>query len=97
MEAISEVGPGGHFFGVEHTLARYETAFYGPLLSERRNFESWVEAGSPDAARRANCIWKQLLAEYEPPPIDPAVDDELKAYVAKRKEQIAKGQCARVV
>jgi trimethylamine--corrinoid protein Co-methyltransferase len=88
LAAIAEVGPGGHFFGAKHTLARYETAFYSPLLSDWRNFESWQEAGSLDATRRANAIWKGLLASYEQPPLDPAVDAALVDYVARRKEQI---------
>ncbi len=87
LEAIAEVGPGGHFFGAAHTLARYETAFYAPMLSDWRNFESWREAGAQDAAQRANAIWKKLLAAYEPPPLDPAIDEALKDYVARRKAE----------
>jgi trimethylamine--corrinoid protein Co-methyltransferase len=86
FEAMREVGPGGHFFGAAHTLARYEKAFYAPLLSDWRNFENWRLAGGLDAAQRANAIWKQVLAEFTPPEIDPAIDEELKAFVAKRKE-----------
>jgi len=85
VDAIAEVGPGGHHFGTSHTLERYETAFYTPLLSNRQNFEAWQESGSPDSGTRANEIWKQLLAEYEQPPLDPAIDDELVEYVEKRK------------
>lgn len=85
LDAIAEVGPGGHFFGAAHTLQRYESAFYAPLLSDWRNFERWQEAGGEDAARRANRIWKQLLAEYQAPPLDPAVDEQLADYVARRK------------
>ncbi|MEX2298300.1 MAG: trimethylamine methyltransferase family protein [Dongiaceae bacterium] len=87
LDAIKEVGPGGHFFGAAHTLQRYETAFYAPILSDWRNFETWREAGGLDAAQRANAIWKQILAEYEPPPIDPGVDEALRDYVARRKEE----------
>ena len=61
VDAIGEVGPGGHFFGSPHTLERYETAFYRPLVSDWRNFESWQEAGSPGAADHANRLWKQAL------------------------------------
>lgn len=86
VDAIAEVGPAGHFFGSAHTLARYETAFYSPLLSDWRNFKSWEEAGSRTATERANAIWKRLLGAYEQPPLDPAVDEALAAYVAKRKE-----------
>jgi trimethylamine--corrinoid protein Co-methyltransferase len=85
LDAITEAGPGGHFFGVEHTMSRYETAFYQPILTEQRNFETWEEAGSLDAQMRANRIWKQLLTDYQQPPLDPAIDEELTEYVAKRK------------
>lgn len=85
VEAIAEVGPGGHHFGTAHTLARYETAFYAPMLSNRQNFESWRESGSLDIAARANTVWKQLLKEYEQPPLDPAVDEALVEYAEKRK------------
>ncbi|MBX6321841.1 MAG: trimethylamine methyltransferase family protein, partial [Rhodospirillaceae bacterium] len=87
LDAMREVGPGGHFFGAAHTLARYETAFYAPLLSDWRNFETWREAGALDAARRATGIWKRLLADYAPPPLDPAVDEALRDYVARRKAE----------
>jgi len=89
LDALREVGPGGHFFGAKHTLARYETAFYAPLLSDWRNFESWREGGSKSALERANGIWKQMLAAYQPPPLDPAIDEALEAYVARRRESIA--------
>ncbi|MBX6320311.1 MAG: trimethylamine methyltransferase family protein [Rhodospirillaceae bacterium] len=87
LDAIREVGPGGHFFGAAHTLARYETAFYAPMVSDWRNFETWREAGAVDATHRANRIWKQVLNEYVPPPIDPAVDEALKDFVARRKAE----------
>jgi len=87
LDALREVGPGGHFFGAAHTLQRYETAFYQPLVSDWRNHETWREAGSPDAAQHAHRLYKQLLAEYQPPPLDPAIAEELDAYVAKRKEE----------
>ncbi len=88
LAAIDEVGPGGHFFGSPHTMQRYETAFYTPLLSDWRNFESWVENGSEDATVRANRIWKQLLAEYEQPPLDAGIDEALSEFVARRKRQL---------
>ena len=86
LDAIAEAGAGGHYFGVQHTMSRYETAFYHPFLTDQRNFETWEEAGAEDAQQRANRIWKQLLRDYEQPPLDPAIDEELTAYVAKRKE-----------
>ncbi|HVO01374.1 MAG TPA: trimethylamine methyltransferase family protein [Candidatus Cybelea sp.] len=91
LEAIREVGPGGHFFGAGHTLARFERAFYEPMLSDWRNFENWQDAGSKTGTERANAIWKELLRTYEPPPLDPAIAEALDAYVARRKEEIARG------
>jgi trimethylamine--corrinoid protein Co-methyltransferase len=87
LDAIAEVAPGGHFFGATHTLQRYESAFYAPILSDWRNFETWREAGAFDTAKRANVIWRQALADFQPPPLDPAIDEALKEFVAKRKEQ----------
>ena len=87
LDAMAEVGPGGHFFGAAHTLERYETAFYQPIVSDWRNFETWEESGSLTATQRANGIWKQLLAAFEPPPIDADVAEELDAFVARRKEE----------
>jgi trimethylamine---corrinoid protein Co-methyltransferase len=94
LEAIAEVGPGGHFFGSAHTLARYESAFYQPFLSDWRNFETWQEDGARTATERANRIWKQLLAEYEPPPLDPGRAEALDDFVEQRKREIA-GSAAR--
>ncbi len=90
VDAIAEVGPGGHHFGTSHTLERYESAFYTPILSNRQNFEAWQESGSVDVGVRANQIWKQLLREYEQPPLDPAIDEALLEYVAKRKADIVR-------
>jgi len=92
LDAIAEVGPGGHHFGTSHTLARYESAFYSPIMSNRQNFEAWQEAGSIDSAMRANAIWKQLLQEYTQPELDPAIDEALVDYVARRKLEIGSGE-----
>lgn len=86
MDAINEVGPGGHYFGTAHTLSRYETAFYSPLLSDWRNFESWSQAGQPTTYEHANRVWKDTLAHYEAPPIDPGIAEELAAFIARRKQ-----------
>ena len=88
LDAIAEVGPGGHHFGTAHTLARYESAFYAPILSNRQNYEAWESAGSIDAGMRANTIWKQMLNEYQQPALDPAINDALVDYVKRRKEDI---------
>ncbi len=87
VEAIREVGSGGHFFGAAHTQARYKTAFYQPFLSDWRNFESWQEAGAPSGPEHANRIWKAILKEFEAPPMGDAIREELSAFVARRKEE----------
>ena len=87
LDAIREVGPGGHFFGAAHTRARYENAFYQPLISDWRIYETWNQAGALTATERAHGLYKRLLAEYQPPPLDPAIREELDAFVAKRTEE----------
>jgi trimethylamine--corrinoid protein Co-methyltransferase len=84
IDAMREVGPGGHFFSCAHTMERYETAFYAPMLSDWRNFETWSEDGSIDATGRAHDIYKQLLRDFEAPPLDEARAEELDAYVERR-------------
>jgi len=88
FDAIRDVPAGGHFFGAAHTMARYEKAFYQPMLSDWRGYENWVLAGARDAGDRATNLWQQALAEYEEPPMDPAIREELEAYVAGRREEI---------
>jgi trimethylamine--corrinoid protein Co-methyltransferase len=88
VDAILETPPGGHFFGSSHTLARYETAFWRPILADWSNFENWRDAGGKDATVRAAEVWKRTLAGYEAPPLDPAVAEALRDYVAKRKAEI---------
>jgi trimethylamine--corrinoid protein Co-methyltransferase len=84
FEAIAEVPPGGHFFGTAHTLARYESAFYEPLVSDWRNFGQWTDDGARTATDRANTIWKRTIADFEPPPIDPARLDAVEDFIARR-------------
>jgi trimethylamine--corrinoid protein Co-methyltransferase len=85
LDAIREVGPGKHFLGCAHTQANFESAFYRSPLADNNSVEQWEIEGSMDMAQRANGIWKKMLREYEPPPIDPAVDEALLDYVARRK------------
>ena len=87
LDAVREVGPGGHYFGTAHTLERFETAFYSPIISDWRNFETWQEAGSPTAYEKANATWQKELAAYERPPMDAAIEEELDAFVARRKAE----------
>ena len=87
LDAVREVGPGGHYFGAAHTQARFRDAFYRPILSDWRNWETWQEAGSPTADRKANRIWKELLATYEEPPFEPSRRAALEDFVARRKAE----------
>ena len=86
MDAIREVGPGQHFLGTAHTYANFETAFARSEVANNDSFEQWEEDGSLDAAQRANGIWKQMLADYEAPAIDEAVDEALLDFIARRKD-----------
>jgi trimethylamine--corrinoid protein Co-methyltransferase len=88
LDMIAEVGPGGHHFGTAHTQARFATEFYQPFLADRLNYETWQDAGSFDAARRANLLWKELLTQYEPPAIDPGMKEEIEAYVERREQEL---------
>ncbi len=85
LEAFREVGPGQHFLGCAHTLARYRDAFIHSEIADTASFEQWKEAGESSAAERANRLWKRMLADYEAPPLAPAIDEELRDYVARRK------------
>jgi trimethylamine--corrinoid protein Co-methyltransferase len=85
LDAIRANEPGTHYLGSAHTLANFETAFYRSDVTDNNSFEQWQEDGSLDAAQRANRIWKKMLAEYEAPPIDPAVDEALLDFMARRK------------
>jgi trimethylamine--corrinoid protein Co-methyltransferase len=84
LDAIREVGPGGHFFGAQHTLARYSDAFYAPMVSDWRNNQQWDAAGRPDALQRSNTLYKQALNEYVPPPMDAGVKEALDDFVNRR-------------
>ncbi|MCA0870098.1 trimethylamine methyltransferase family protein [Seohaeicola saemankumensis] len=87
LEAIRQVGNDGHFFGIEHTQNRYITAFYQPFLSDWKNFEGWELAGGVWTAERAHMRFKEIIAQFEAPPLDPALREELEAFVARRKEE----------
>jgi trimethylamine--corrinoid protein Co-methyltransferase len=86
--AHQEVGQGGHFLGAVHTLERFRDCFYRPLLSSTENYERWNRNGGRDAATRASEIWQKTLAEYEKPPIDEGLEQELKAFVDRRRAEL---------
>ena len=88
LDAMQQVGPGGHFFGCDHTMERYKSAFYEPFLSDWQNQENWQLAGAKDATTRATEIWQKALQEFEAPVIDQAVVEQLQAYSSQRKEAL---------
>jgi len=85
MDAIREVGPGKHFLGCAHTQANFENAFYRSPIADNNSVEQWEAEGALDMAQRANARWKSMLAEYEAPPLDPAVDEALLDYMNRRR------------
>ena len=87
IEAMREVGPGGHFFGATHTQSRYRNAFFAPTISDWRNYESWREAGAPTAYDTAERIYKERLRTFSPPPIEADRREALEAFVARRKAE----------
>jgi trimethylamine--corrinoid protein Co-methyltransferase len=88
FDAHAEVGHGGHFLGAAHTLERFRTCFYRPLLSSSENYERWVGKGARDAAARAGELYQKTLSEYEQPPLDNAIRAELEEYVTKRRSEL---------
>lgn len=92
ISAITSVNPGGHFFGTDHTMARYENAFYPPILSDWTNSEQWQLDGAKDATQRATELWQRVLKEYEQPELDPARLESIDAYIAGRVEEIGSGE-----
>ena len=87
FDTIKEVGPGGHYFGVQHTQDRYQHAFYAPICSDWRNYEAWSLDGSTWTHERAHRIYKQILAEFEAPAMNDTHQEELRRFVAKRKQE----------
>ena len=88
VAAIADVPTGGHFFGSPHTLARYQTAFYEPLVSNWQNYESWEAAGSPTVEERATRVWQEALERYEQPALEPDRAERLDAFVERRKVEL---------
>jgi trimethylamine--corrinoid protein Co-methyltransferase len=88
MDALREVGPGAHFLGATHTRANFESAFCRSIASDSNSYEQWQQEGSQDMAQRANTIWKMMLNGYEQPPLDPAIDEALLDFMARRKAEV---------
>jgi trimethylamine--corrinoid protein Co-methyltransferase len=85
LDAFREVGPGSHFLGCAHTLRNYETAFFDYELSDNNSFEQWSQDGAHDIVWRANRKWKAMLASYQAPALDPATQEALESFIARRK------------
>ena len=85
MDALQEVGPGGHFLGAQHTQRHFESAFYRSSIADNNSYEQWEIDGKKDAAIRANARWKEILENYEPPHLDEGVDEGLLAFITARK------------
>src|SRR5712692_8945814 len=88
LDAFEEVGPGGHFLGAAHTLRHFREAFFRPLVSDVMNYERWAQKGAKPVEVRANETWKKWLAAYQQPALDPAIDEALRDYIARRKLEI---------
>ncbi|MEN9062505.1 MULTISPECIES: trimethylamine methyltransferase family protein [Ponticoccus] len=88
MDAIREVGPGGHYLGCAHTQANFKTAFWRSDLLDYKPFETWAEDGGRDTVVLAQARVAKLLDSYQQPAMDPATAEALQAYVAKRKEEL---------
>ena len=88
FEAHDEVRHGGHFLGAAHTLERFRTCFYRPMLSSTENFERWTRLGARDATARAGELWREAIAKYEQPPLDESIREELEAYVVRRRREL---------
>ena len=85
FEALAEGGPGEHMFGCQHTLRHYETAYWDSALDDNTPWETWEENGRVDMATRAHRRWTMLLERYRAPPLDEAVDADLRAFTAEKK------------
>ena len=84
FDAIAEVDPGGHFFAAEHTMERFQTAFWEPLAADWSNFGQWTENGSLSADQRATGIWKDRLASHTPVTLPEGRLEALDAFIAAR-------------
>ncbi|OLD62801.1 MAG: hypothetical protein AUI47_11250 [Acidobacteria bacterium 13_1_40CM_2_68_5] len=88
LEVIAHVGAGGHFLGEEHTRRHFKTEFYFPNLADTEAFEAWAKKGSKDSFARAGERWRKLLATYQEPALDAAIDEALRDFLSRRKREI---------
>jgi trimethylamine--corrinoid protein Co-methyltransferase len=85
LAAVREIGPGGHYLGTEHTQDHFQTAFFMPELLDNNSFEQWELDGAKDANARALEAAQRMLESYQAPPLDPAVDEALLAFIRERE------------
>jgi trimethylamine--corrinoid protein Co-methyltransferase len=85
LDGFHEVGPGRHFFGSQHTLRHYETAFYDSPTADNNSFEQWRDAGESRTEERAAVRVAETLANYVAPPLDEATDEALLDYIGRKK------------
>ena len=88
MEAVREVGPGGHFLGTDHTRENFQSAFFMPELMDNNSFEQWEVEGSKAADQRAAEKVRAMLDNYEEPALDPAIDEALRDFIARRESEL---------
>jgi trimethylamine--corrinoid protein Co-methyltransferase len=86
FDALLSNPPGQHFLGNAHTLSNFESAFWRSRTADNNSFEQWLEAGSLEATARANKTWKEMLAEYQAPPLDEGKEQELTEWISRRKD-----------
>jgi len=87
FDALAEVDPGGHFFATQHTMDRYQSAFYAPLVSDLMNFGAWTEAGAKTSTQRATDIWSQNLAEFKDPEHGASAASNIEAFIENRRQK----------
>ena len=88
LDAIRDVGPSGHFFGHDHTIEHYDSAFYRPMTAETGTWDQWVEEGRQDVEARAAAVAASLIDSFEPPPLDEGVAEGLDEFVARRRREL---------
>ncbi len=96
LDMIDLVGPGGHHFDTPHTQSRYTHAFFESALADRQSFDTWVAMGAQDIVQRANAVWKDLLASYEAPALDPGIEQALREFVERRSKGAGADQSIRM-
>jgi trimethylamine--corrinoid protein Co-methyltransferase len=88
LAAVRDIGPGGHYLGHPHTLENFQRAFFMPQLFDNNSIEQWIAEGSQEITERALKMARKLLRDYEEPKLDPAKDEELRDYIARREREI---------